>query len=212
MKEKTKFKAPYLPLAGVLIVLLIAAVVILTNLPPDETQETKRIQEFLSERYNTSFVYDGKEVKNLDDYNVQTESGPVTEINGKNSILYYFHPADNDQIRFYATHGKKFTYESKNEVVISNSEWCYDNFEDAVIDNTFKTRQFELTYENKDLLAEQIYQMQTDLIDKCSHYNIDYDYIQSTMKLYITFENNVYDIKIYSHSLPEISEQLEEFF
>ncbi len=168
--------------SSVIMVLVFAAGIFLILFHNDESREVSRIQEILYERYNTNFVYEGKEQKEISRLRIPTLNNAMTSISGVQT-LYYFHPSDNDKLRFYAVHGTGIT-----EMVFSVSEYCYDNFKYALFEDVVKDKRLVYTEDSEYELVEEIYGIQTDLIEAAEKYGINkYDILitDQTMELKI---------------------------
>lgn len=175
---------------------------------PDETKEKARIMEFLHQRYNTEFIYDGREEKDLENYEVVTSGGPRAEIDGNDSLIYHFHPADNDKLEFYVTHGYTMTY----EVVPSQFEYCYDNFKETIFKDVVKDRQFVYTENKEEELVNAIYDVQTEILKTAKNYNMEEWNLLSSSELDIICRNSVRKIKFSYHDKEKIYKTLESRF
>lgn len=149
-----------------IIVFILTAILVIQGIPNEE-KEVERIQEILAERYNANFVYEGKETKFINSNRVRTLNGAVTNIGNKDLTLYYFHPADNAKQRFYAIHGDGVT-----EMVFSVAEYCYDNFKEAIFENVYDGNEIIYTDMLKESVVDEIYGIQTELINAAKKYNI----------------------------------------
>ena len=68
--------------SSVIMVLVFAAGIFLILFHNDESREVSRIQEILYERYNTNFVYEGKEQKEISRLRIPTLNNAMTSISG----------------------------------------------------------------------------------------------------------------------------------
>ncbi len=187
---------------AVVIVLVLAAVMIFQN-TSDEEKEISRIQEILNDRYNASFIYEGKEVKNIPGIRAATLKKAYTNIQG-GKTLYYFHPADNENLRFYVIHGTGTT-----EMVLDFQEYCYDNLMQALFDDTVKDKRFVYTSGAKDELIDAMYKAEIEYLDRAEKYNMTESDIKGFEDFIIEYNNDEYVVSVAGHTRKDVSEALE---
>lgn len=185
------------------IIVLVLAAVMIFQISPDEEKEVSRIQEILTDRYNTSFIYEGKEVKNIPGIRTVTLKKANTNIQG-DKTLYYFHPADNENLRFYVIHGTGTT-----EMVLDFQEYCYDNLMQALLDDTVKDKRFVYTSGAKDELIDAMYKAEIEYLDRAEKYNMTESDIKGFEDFIIEYNNEEYVVGVSGHTRKDVSEALE---
>ena len=88
------------------------------------------MKEKLEKKYQTEFISDGMEKRNIDDFYVQPETlGHQLLIDGNDTTVYQFHPKDCEELHINVFYKEYYTY----EVFPTKNEWYQDDFEMSVL-------------------------------------------------------------------------------
>ena len=163
--------------------------------------EVDSCKDELQKKYNTEFIYDGKEKTDLESFYVNPGFGPEILIDGDNITVCKFHPIDNPEYSFNVFYKEYYNY----YLFPTKNEWYQDNLEE-VIKNYIITNSdvstIDLTKQSIEDCTEKIYNLQEQIITEYLKFNVTTTDME--IEINVLYENHCYRIIFDTHDKSKI--------